>query len=212
MIRGSLLPPLTALAILVGSGFAQRHWSRDPVVRQALDEARQRVATCLPETLGSWKGREAEIDQRGLDRAGIVGLAARRYRRERDGAEVTVVLICGMTGPIAAHGPESCYPGLGYNPIAPARRIHLEGTDGNLWSADFQGETDGVERQLHILWSWNDGRRWAAPDNPRPYFAAAPALYKLYVIHESESDVIPAQNLAAEVMAILNPNRRPTQK
>ena len=116
-LTGRALPVAAAVALLIGSGLARRRATDDAGTAAAVRAAAQRLPGLLPESAGEWSGPLAEVNLRGLDRAGVAGLAARRYRNARTGAAVTAVVLCGRPGPIAVHTPESCYPELGYAPV-----------------------------------------------------------------------------------------------
>jgi Protein of unknown function (DUF3485) len=206
VIKSRTLPVLAAIGLLIASGLARRRLLDDAGTARAVEEAAARLAL-TPESVGDWSGREAEVDHRGLDRAGVAGIIARRYENARTGRSATLVLLCGRPGPIAAHGPESCYPGVGFTPVAPAKRLEVPGSV--LWAADFRNESPAVPRTLRILWTWSDHGPWSAPDNPRLRFAGAGVLYKAYVLHEDEAATAatgqdPARDLAAAVLPVLD--------
>ena len=198
-----------AVVVLLSSGIIRRRLTDDAGAARTLAAAAARVPLMLPATAGTWSGPEVAVDRRGLLGAGIVALAARRYVDSTSGAAVTAVLLCGRPGPIAAHGPESCYPGVGYAPVGEPRRDRVPGLGNTFWSATFSGGSTGVPRDLNVCWAWADRDGWSAPDNPRLRFAPASVLFKLYLLHEpgsgrSGGGDFPPLKLAADLLPSLD--------
>jgi hypothetical protein len=131
------------------------------------------------------------MNREELASAEIDGHVARRYERRDGTAAVTVLLVCGLPGPIGVHPPTACYPGAGYELLAaPATLLLPDGPDGG--SAEFRHTVFGkpsaaVPTYLRILWSWSADGCWKAPEDPRLAFAPRGALYKLYVIREMDT-------------------------
>lgn len=209
MNRGRSIAVLASIAILLGSGALRRRLRDDPGAALDVARAGKRLGKALPESVGAWSSREADVDVRGLERAGIAGLVARRYLDARSGVEVTLVLLCGPAGPIAAHSPESCYPGVGFEPVSVARRVSTADNVFSVWSEDFRGGSEVASRDLRVFWAWGDQRGWSAPEFPRVAFAGAPVLFKAYFLHETatanlapESD--PALVFAGAVLPLID--------
>lgn len=214
MAPGRRAAVAAAVAVLVGTGLARRHLADDAAAARALAEASRRLPGMLPASAGSWSGAEVAVDTRGLGSAGIAALAARRYADAATGEAVTAVLICGRPGPIAAHGPEACYPGAGFAPASAARRVAVPGLGVELWSAAFRGGPPAEPRDLVVSWAWADRDGWSAPDNPRLRFAPAPVLFKLYLLSEAAPGAPPgserpALGLAAALLPGLDAAPRP---
>lgn len=209
--RVRTVPVAAALAVLIGTGLARRRLSDDAGTARALVRAAQELPGRLPASAGAWSGQVTDVDRRGLDRAGIAGLVARRYQNTFTGDEVTAVLVCGPPGPIAAHGPEACYRGLGFAVDSATVRVRVPGSGAEFWSAGFRGDTPAGPRTLRILWAWRGRGGWSAPDHPRLQFASAGVLDKLYLIHEtvggSDSGGGAALDLAAVLLAPTGPGR-----
>lgn len=203
-----------AVLALLGVGVARRRLTDDAGSARWLATAAARVSRMLPTTAGTWIGTEVVVDPQGLEGAGIAALSARRYVDPTTGAAVTAVLLCGRPGPIAAHGPEACYPGAGFTPLNKPRRRNVSGLGNTFWSADFSGGSAEAPRVLNVSWAWADRHGWSAPDNPRLRFAAAPVLFKLYLLHEpdprfSDDDDLPSLRLAAHMLPGLNTTTAP---
>lgn len=187
------LPALAMLLLVVVSGLAHGLWTNRWAVSGSLEEALARLDR-VPVAIGDWEGTNFELDQRQLEIGQIDGYLARRYRNRQDGREVTVLLVCGLPGPIAVHTPDICYAGAGYTPMAPPVS-ELVPTDSfpfqepaGFKTAEFRKEGAIFPESLRIYWSWSDGELWEAPDHPRPRFMTSRILYKIYVINEQPDE------------------------
>lgn len=140
-----------------------------------LDE-RAAALAAVPAAIGDWDGQDLAVDPGSLEVAGVNGHLSRRYRHRTTGEEVTVLLVSGRPGRVAAHPPEVCYAGVGYT--AGPRRVREVGPGSTCWQADFVRPSD----TLRVVWGWGGGDRWAASAVPRVEFAAAGNLYKLYAV------------------------------
>jgi Protein of unknown function (DUF3485) len=181
MIRAVLLT-ISAL-LLVASGVFHRIWtgawsfSNEPAASAA------RLAE-VPSTFGDWAGVDLEVDARMLERAEAVGFLSRRYVH-RNGAEVSVFMICGRPGPVSVHTPDICYGGLGFHVVESQHPYHVNPAGETpaadfIW-ANFEKPEAVMPQRLRIYWTWKAGRGWQAPSDPRLTFGGAPALYKLYI-------------------------------
>jgi hypothetical protein len=175
------------LAVVIASGVVYGAWTQRWQESAVLENAVAKLQG-LPEQVGRWQARPAELDQDALDMAGAKGWWVRRFTNEQTGTSVLVILLCGRAGPLSVHKPETCYTTAGYTltsaPVRYTVRNETEATAAEFWTGVFKKPEAGGE-QLRIFWSWYDGRAWQASDNPRWTFAHLPALYKLYVIRET---------------------------
>src|SRR3954451_21421943 len=55
----------------------------------------------VPLTVGDWRGKAAPNGDQTAARPALAGHWLRRYVRDADGAAVTVMLACGMPGPLS---------------------------------------------------------------------------------------------------------------
>ena len=74
-----------------------------------------------------------------------------------------------------------------------------------MWQAQFTKGDSSSPLQLRVLWCWNRGDAWNAPNNPRMTFAGNAALYKLYVIQEVMRDDHEARKVCSEFLGALLP-------
>ncbi len=179
------LPVLALLALVIASGLAHGLWTNRWAVSRSLEDALDRLDR-VPRVVGDWEGTDFELNPRQLEVGQIDGCLARRYRNRQDGREITVLLVCGLPGPIAVHTPDICYSGAGYALAAPPRAEPIA-TDSPSGLAVFQTaefrKTEAIlPESLRIFWSWSSGAAWEAPEHPRPHFMTSGVLYKLYVI------------------------------
>lgn len=183
---------IVALAIVVLSGVAQGLWAGRWAVSHELEAAVARIGR-IPAPLDDWEGRAVELDPEMIARAEADGHLSRRYRRRRDGAEVSVLLLCGRPGPISLHPPDVCYLGAGYDlvgePAATRIQPSLGGRPSEFRKAEFRKRTSIVPQGLVVFWSWNGEGAWEGPDDPRLRFAPYRALYKLYVVGAKDPTV-----------------------
>ena len=195
------------LAVVIASGVVYGAWTQR-WQKSADLEARAAKLRDLPDEVGRWKSRPADLDPEALAMAGAEGSWVRRFTDERTGAQVLVILLCGRPGPISVHQPETCYGGAGYALAAPPIRYTPRRGDGapaaEFWTGKFkQPEVGGQE--LRIFWSWFGDGAWSAPDNPRLAFARLPALYKLYIIRETDDRERLDDDPAADFLRALLP-------
>jgi len=179
---------LAAVTIVIASAIFQGRqtgrWSTPAEFRDRM----ARIET-VPMTIDDWDGTPLTLDTRQLRVAEIQGYFLRRYRNRRDGDVVTALLVGGRPGPIAVHTPEVCYAGAGYQASDPTSRLVLgpgRGTQPDEFRVAQLSKQESVRPEhLRIFYAWSAGGAWRPSDNPRLEFAAATALYKLYVIHET---------------------------
>jgi len=187
------LPVLVAVALLVFSGLVHGLWTNRWHGSDALAKAVARVDH-VPLTAGAWKGSPLgppDEDPAAFAKAGAVGYWMRRYVNQKDGSQVTAILMCGQHSAIAVHPPEVCYTASGYEVIEPPAPFLVKSAPGVTTPAEFRTSVFATSRneagakRLRIFWSWNATGEWLAPaGDARWTFRGAPFLYKLYVVHD----------------------------
>jgi len=182
---------MLAVVLALGSGMLyglQTHrWTIDTRVREAAEKLDR-----VPRIIGDWEGRDIEISEEQLEQAAAVGYINRRYRNSVTGEEVSVMVLCGPSGPISLHPPTVCFTGAGWKMDDLKRETVLKretgddnGPDnrlGRFQTARFQRTTPTGPIRMRTYWAWNADGRWQAPENSRFAFASAPYLFKIYVI------------------------------
>src|SRR5438309_11604258 len=108
-MRRTVLSLIAAL-IIVGSSFAHGLWTLRFTGKDELDAAGARVAR-IPSEFGDWTSEDLNVSKRQMDQAGASGYLSRRYTSRTTGQVITIMFLCGQTGPLAAHSPTVCFPG-----------------------------------------------------------------------------------------------------
>lgn len=176
------LLPASAVVMVLAFGVAEGIWSERWQHSNATVEASQRLLN-VPLVVGDWHGAEGKLDERQMVKAELTGALMREYVRKADGANVTVLLVCGRPGPVSLHTPDVCFQGAGHALIeSPTPQVIREERPARLNVARFRKGDDTVAEYLRVFWGWSADGEWSAPSTPRLTFARAPALYKLYVI------------------------------
>jgi len=182
---------LSALAIVVLTGFVHGDWSGRWGMSQALQKAADRLED-LPQDLEGWNSETFTLDQGQLEVGEIAGYVGRRYEHAESGEVLSVMIVCGRPGPISAHTPEWCYGGAGYAtaelPATETIDSAGEGPPAAFWTNIFRRERSAVPEALQISWSWNAGQGWQAPDNARLAFAPYRVLYKMYIVRDTSAN------------------------
>ena len=185
MIR--LLPLWFVLPAILVAGFVHGRWTDRWTSSQGVATAVDRL-TRVPLEIGDWHGRELKIDKETIEMAGIDGYVMRRYNSPRLGA-ISILLVCGRPGPIAAHTPEVCYGGAGYEATREPVEVRVDPNAANptdtFFASTFAMPNAPDRVPLRLFWAWNGARTWEVSTNPRLGFAHYPCLYKLYIIRET---------------------------
>jgi hypothetical protein len=172
-----------ALVLVVGTtvihGQWTDRWGRSTEQVRALIERLDR----LPATVGDWTTDPQHADESNP----ATGQITRRYVGT-DRRPLTVSLMAGRAGYVAAHTPDMCFIGGGYelaaNPVQVAVPCGEDGKTAQFYVARFRKTSVDRVETVKVWWSWQDGRgEWKAPDNPRLAFASWPVLLKLYLIY-----------------------------
>lgn len=176
------------LAAAVYEALTTDRWGATQNVREAADKL-----AGVPATFGDWTSTEVPQSEKVLRVAEAAGHVSRVYRNRKNGSEVTVLLLCGASGPIGAHLPEYCYAGNGYEKRGDAQRVAL--TNGaSYWSIRFEKKPPTADVPLRVCYAWGTEGEWEAATNPRSQFALKPALYKLYAVRAEPRELAPGAN------------------
>ncbi len=201
-IRQSL-PLLSGLILLVAGGVVHGmltgRWEASDMTGVAA-----RVHQ-VPREINDWVCiEEGSVSDAELEIAELHSYVMRHYRNQRTGAIVTMLLMCGPTGPVAVHPPTACYAGQGYEQIgdvtlhrvvpgqhsATSLAIPDSRETHHLMTAQFRRPGRGSVQKARIFWSWSTNGSWSTPASPRLEFAGSPALFKLYVTQQAH-DLLP---------------------
>jgi hypothetical protein len=202
------LPIVIAVPLVIAAGYAHGRWTDRWSPSRAVEAAVAKLAN-VPLEVGDWRGRDQELARKTIAVAGIDGYVMRRYEDPRTGAAVSVLLVCGHPGPIAAHTPEVCYGGAGFESTGePTTQAIPYGAaaPAEFFTTVFAKPKSVDSAALRLLWSWNGAGAWETSDNPRLTFARNRALYKLYIVREMATSVErPGGEPAVEFAKLLLP-------
>jgi hypothetical protein len=179
------LPALAfgALTLVVGLvyGYRTDRWQSSV----ELDDAVRRLDS-VPASFGDWKGEPQHFDEEALRHAGIKGHKGFRYRNVVTGRDISMLLVCGRSGPISVHTPDVCYGGAGYVPISGEQKLSVNANDREYTIRLLQLKPPATAGKvpIEVCWSWNGGDGWISPDNQRIALSRYAVVYKLYVVHE----------------------------
>lgn len=183
MIRIILLSTVTAAILL--DGYVHGLWTNRWGSTQVMDHAVAGLER-VPLAIGDWHGQAQKLGARQAQQAGFSGYWLRRYDRRTDGSSVTVMLACGLPGPLSVHTPDVCYGGAGFVQAGSAERheVSRETATPVFWTAKFSKRDAVLPVNLRLYYSWRTADGWKASSNPRWDFASQPVLYKMYICHE----------------------------
>lgn len=189
--------------LLVGAGLWHGRATGRWTPSNALEVVSQRLGQ-LPAKAGDWIGKPLPVeDEEQFARAGVKAFQQYRYTHRVTGATATVLVVCGKPGPISVHDPTTCYVGAGYVMNAKPRRLDFTagGQAHQLWMARFDPPGIDPGQKLEILWGWNSGEGWQAPEMTRWEFAGKPYLFKLYILSDAFATSGPIRASAATELA-----------
>jgi hypothetical protein len=199
-----LMPVWVAAPLLLGYGLVEGWWTN----RWHGSDDFQTVAAqldTLPMVLVNWTARPLELTERERAIGQIKAWSYRRYLDSTSGKAITVLVVCGRPGPVAAHAPDVCFSGAGYKPTGEPVRRTLDG-GAETWTGAFRKDTGPVPDFLRVTWSWNATGAWEASSSPRLAFARYPILVKLYVLqHATVPDEASAKETCDAFLAVLLP-------
>ena len=184
------LPAVAAAAVVLVASLWQGRWTGRWGLSEELEASPERLAR-VPSTFGDWNGQDIVMsDEKKAEfkKAQIVGHLLRQYIDAKTGDSLTVLVVSGLPGPIATHGPETCFKGTGYELQDAARKLTVPAGPGEkpatFWAGEFRKHDATLAPALWAAWSWSGREKWDAADDPRTAFANCPCLYKVYLIRE----------------------------
>jgi hypothetical protein len=145
----------------------------------------------VPAAFGDWTSTEQPQDPKVIRVAEATNHVSRIYTNRKKNINVSVLMLCGPSGPIGAHTPERCYEGGGYEAGGTPQKktvVLPDQTVSTYWIARFEKKGAPLDNPLQVAWMWGVDGGWEASASPRSDFALRKALYKLYV---QRSDVRP---------------------
>jgi hypothetical protein len=197
--------------LLVVSGVVNGLWTNRWTVSAAVESATARLAH-VPEKVGDWEAHPLELDPRQLTVAEVSGHVGRRYVNRHNGQEVSLILLCGRSGPLSVHQPDVCYTGAGYQLAAGPEKWQAPpdaaGNQYEFWVARFT-RPGSEAAPLRVFWAWSGEGDWRAADKPRLAFGGRAALYKFYAVQRmSRPDEPLDESSGREFLRVLLPELR----
>jgi hypothetical protein len=166
---------VAALAVLVAAavveGIRSNRWGATEDLKAAAAKLDR-----VPTAFGAWKSTEVPIDAEILKKAESVGAISRLYENQNDRSRMSVLILCGRSGPIGAHTPDICYAGLGFK--MNGRELKQNVGDSSYWSARF--DKPSGDGSMMVSWAWSVDGTFQAAEQPRLDFVGHESLYKLY--------------------------------
>jgi hypothetical protein len=184
-------PALIASALLLSTALAERTWISATQSDADIEAVVERLPL-IPESIGSWVGRDLPLDTAQRNAAGVAGGLVREYTHRESGRSFTVTLLVGPVAAIAVHPPTACFRGQGHQIVGEAveRSFPSSGSRHTFQFARFLAPGP-VPRVTDVAWSWCGDQcesGWNAPRSPRWTFAGRPYLKKLYISCVNEPD------------------------
>jgi hypothetical protein len=209
-------PAAIAVVIILVAGVSHGRWTNRWGLAKELDASVVNLPK-LPLQIGDWKGENVTMNEEQKQQialvGGIVSSVMRRYTNSRTGEILDLLVVCGPPGPIAAHTPQTCYAGSGFElegaETPYQAKIGPNGEVAEFWRGDFRKSGRVTNTGLRIYWSWSPDGVWKADANPRVTYVSARALYKIYVVNQAiltgeprESE--PGPQFIRQIMPLLN--------
>lgn len=136
----------------------------------------------LPASVGNWDGVPTALDPETFKMANVTGSWGMQYTHRVTQQTVSVLMVVGRPGQVAAHPPEVCYAANGYT-VGPKRVKELGGY-GTAWEAEFTRNYPAQE-SIRLIWGWGKGDKLTAASAPAAEFAMSTHLYKVYLVQRS---------------------------
>lgn len=170
---------LTLVSGLLHGSISQR-WGYD----QRMEEAAARL-DLFPQQLGDWLHEDDyELSDTALELLECQGYIHRGYRHRATGDYVKLAIMVGPGSKMSIHVPEICFEANSFTLTKERTPLMLddESDADAFWSVMFR-VNDVSQRPLQVVYGWNEGARWVAPEMPRWSVAGAPVLYKLQLAY-----------------------------
>jgi hypothetical protein len=173
-----------AIAITLSAAILQGRWTNRWGAPGAMDRA---AAVCqqMPHEVGQWRLEQAQdLPQSVRAILQCDHYLNGDYVNRKTGDRVLVTLLAGAPGPMSVHTPEICYGSADFALVGTRQRVRLEDGDNSdtFWSATFRDVHDVQSGLVRVYYSWTDGTKWTAEDEPRLIFGGRPFLFKAQIL------------------------------
>jgi hypothetical protein len=174
---------LITFALIAGSGAIAGLWTNRWHTSLSGAEAAHRLAQ-VPLDVDGWDATPYTLTDREVKQGDLDGYLHRKYVHRKTGESVTVLVVCGRSGPICVHTPEVCYGNSGYAQTATLRYQPKGELPVDMSVMEFRKANVAVPSELRLFLAWGTKQGWSAPKQPRLTFVKHPVLFKIYVIRE----------------------------
>lgn len=202
-----MMTAIAAALVVIGATYLQGRmtdrWTGRNVAAE-LQQSAELLERLFPTTCGTWKvTEELESNPEELERAGAVGHISRAYVNTKSKARLSAFVVCATPHDASGHTPDRCYPGAGFEIAETEHRLTVPLADDRTAEV-FTGTFRKSGQTLRVFWTYGVDGRWVAPQIARIELAAAPAVYKLYVIID-ETPLPPGvgSKVCADFMAVM---------
>ncbi|MEZ6139249.1 MAG: hypothetical protein R3B84_01640 [Zavarzinella sp.] len=172
-----------AFALILTTGVLHGMWTNRWSGTTKESELRAPLAQ-LDQPLAGWvPGKMIELNPQDLP--ADTNTESRAFSHPAAKGQLVASLTAGKPGVVAAHTPDVCYLGSGYQLQGSVGKKSFPGSDGTkieMYQADFVKTSASNREAVRVLWTWHDGKQWRAPDYPRLTFFRTPIVYKLYIV------------------------------
>ncbi len=202
-----MMTAIAAALVVIGATYLQGRmtdrWTGRNVAAE-LQQSAELLERLFPTTCGAWTvTEELESNPEELERAGAVGHISRAYFNTKSKARLSAFVVCATPHDASGHTPDRCYPGAGFEIAETEHRLTVPLADDRTAEV-FTGTFRKSGQTLRVFWTYGVDGRWVAPQIARIELAAAPAVYKLYVIID-ETPLPPGvgSKVCADFMAVM---------
>ena len=177
----ALLIAITVAAAVVQGRATNRWGARDTIANAAT------IFTRLPKTFGDWnllEMQELAPQVRGILQTEHYSQGVFEHRST--GQRAILTLLLGPPGPMSVHTPEICYSAADFSQISDRHQVSIVPGDTNdtAWMTQFHSTHDVQGSVTRVYYSWHDGQRWQAVDEPRVTYGGRPYLFKVQAATE----------------------------
>jgi hypothetical protein len=143
----------------------------------------------FPKILGDWhevEGTEITLDPQIARIAGSSDHLIRTYLNDRNGEQVSVMILYGLAYLVWPHTPDACYPAAGFKSVPPSRDVEINVPETTI-KAQFREQNfakyqTGAGIYQQVYYSLRNAGEWGLnPENRWKSFRYHPGMFKVQV-------------------------------
>ena len=184
---------------------------------ELLADAGKRLARPVSEQHGNWRLlKEAPFSPDVVKMLQCPAHINRTYMHQQTGEVVTVSVIVGPPGPIAAHTPEVCYSSQDFTLLNDRTLVPIidrQQREHSFWQVAMEPR-NVVRTTQRVLYAWGTGGHWSATGQPRLAHAGEPYLYKIQLagpISEPDDEFNPCEDFLGWFLPEIESHLVPTK-